>query len=58
MPHVIADCDFGKPAKANADKRPMEDVYVKLAEAETDIQMGMVSDAMEGLRILRDKYGL
>lgn len=36
----------------------MEDVYTKLAEAETDIQTGMVSDAMEGLRMLRDKYGL
>ena len=43
MPHVIADRDFGKPAKANAEKLPME---------------GMVSDAMEGLRMLRDKYGL
>lgn len=36
----------------------MEDVYTKLAEAETDIQTGMVSDAMEGLHMLRDKYGL
>lgn len=36
----------------------MEDVYTKLAEAETDIQTGMGSDAMEGLRMLRDKYGL
>lgn len=58
MPHVIADRDFGKPAKANAEKLPMEDVYTKLAEAETDIQTGMVSDAMEGLYMLRDKYGL
>ena len=58
MPHVISDRDFGKLAKANAEKLPMEDVYAKLAEAETDIQMGMVSDAMEGLRMLRDKYGL
>ena len=58
MPHVISDRDFDKPAKANAEKLPMEDVYAKLAEAETDIQMGMVSDAMEGLRMLRDKYGL
>ena len=32
--------------------------YTKLAEAETDIQTGMVSDAMEGLRMLWDKYGL
>lgn len=58
MPHVIADRDFDKPAKTNAEKLPMEDVYAKLAEAETDIQMGMVSDAMEGLRMLRDKYSL
>ena len=58
MPHVISDRDFSKPAKADAEKLPMEDVYAKLAEAETDIQTGMVSDAMEGLRMLRDKYGL
>lgn len=58
MPHVISNRDFGKPAKANAEKLPIEDVYAKLAEVETDIQMGMVSDAMEGLRMLRDKYGL
>lgn len=58
MPHVIADRDFGKPAKANAEKLPMEDIYAKLAEAETGIQMGMVSDAMEGLLMLRDKYSL
>lgn len=58
MPHVISDRGFGQPAKSNAEKLPMEDVYAKLAEAETDIQMGMVSDAMEGLRMLRDKYGL
>ena len=43
---------------AYAGKPTMEDVYTKLAEAETDIQTGMVSDAMEGLRMLRDKYGL
>lgn len=24
MPHVISDRDFGKPAKANAEKLPME----------------------------------
>ena len=58
MPHVISNRDFDKPAKTNAEKLPMEDVYAKLAEAETDIQMGKVSDAMEGLRMLRDKYGL
>ena len=45
-------------AEARTGKPPMEDVYAKLAEAETDIRTGMVSDAMEGLRMLRDKYGL
>ena len=57
MPYAISDCNFSKPAKANAEKPPMEDVYAKLAEAETDIHVGMVSDAMEGL-LLRDKYSL
>ena len=54
MPHVISDCGFGKLTEARTGKPPMEDVYAKLA----DIQTGMVSDAMEGLRMLRDKYGL
>ena len=54
MPHVISDRDFSKLTEAHAGKPTMEDVYTKLAEAETDIQTGMVSDAMEGL----DKYGL
>lgn len=58
MPHVISDRDFSKLIEAHAGKPTMEDVYTKLAEAETDIQTGMVSDAMEGLRMLRDKYGL
>ena len=58
MPHVISDCGFGKLTGARTGKPPMEDVYAKLAEAETDIRTGMVSDAMEGLRMLRDKYGL
>lgn len=44
--------------KAYEEKLFMVDVYAKLAEAESDIQTGMVSDAMEGLRMLRDKYGL
>ena len=55
MPHVISDRDFSKLTEAHARKPTMEDVYTKLAEAETDIQTGMVSDAMEGLRMLRDK---
>ena len=58
MPHVISNRDFSKLTEAYAGKPTMEDVYTKLAEAETDIQIGMVSDAMEGLRMLRDKYGL
>ena len=39
MPHVTSDCDFDKPAKSNAEKPPIEDVYKKLTEAETDIRM-------------------
>ena len=44
--------------KAYEEKLFMADVYAKLAEAERDIQEGKVSDAREGLRTLRDKYGL
>lgn len=44
--------------KAYEEKLFMVDVYAKLAEAESDIQEGKVSDAREGLRTLRDKYGL
>ena len=44
--------------KAYEEKLFMADVYAKLAEAESDIQEGKVSDALEGLRTLRDKYGL
>lgn len=58
MPHVISDYGFGKLTEAHTGKPTMEDVYTKLAEAENDIRTGMVSDAMEGLRMLRDKYGL
>lgn len=59
MPHVISNRDFSKLTEAHAGKPTTEDVYyTKLAEAETDIQTGMVSDAMEGLCMLRDKYGL
>ena len=55
MPHVISNRDFSKLTEAYAGKPT---IYTKLAEAETDIQTGMVSDAMEGLHMLRDKYGL
>ena len=58
MPHVISNRDFSKLTEAYAGKPTMENFYTKLAEAETDIQTGMVSDAMEGLYMLRDKYGL
>ena len=58
MPHVISDRDFSKLTEAHTEKPPMEDVYAKLAEAENDIRTGMVSDAMEGLRMLRDQYAL
>lgn len=44
--------------KAYEEKLFMVDVYAKLAEAESDIQEGKVSDAREGLRTLRDEYGL
>lgn len=58
MPHVTSDYGFGKLAEAHTEKPPMEDVYAKLAEAENDIRTEMVSDAMEGLRMLRDQYAL
>ena len=58
MPHVISDCGFGKLTEAQTGKPPMEDVYAKLAEAENDIRTGRVSDAMEELHMLREKYGL
>ena len=47
MPHVISDRDFSKLIEAHAGKPTMEDVYTKLAEAETDIQTGMVSDVRQ-----------
>ena len=58
MPHVISDRDFSNLTEAHAGKPTVEDVYTKLAEAETDIRTGMVSYATEGLRMLRNKYGL
>ena len=58
MLHAISDRDFSKLTEAHARKPTMEDVETKLAEAETDSQTGIVSDAMEGLCMLRDKYGL
>ncbi len=44
--------------KAYEEKMFMADVYFKLAEAEAEVREGKVSDAREGLRMLREKYGL
>ena len=44
--------------KAYEEKMFMADVYFKLAEAEAEVKEGKVSDAREGLRTLREKYGL
>ena len=44
--------------KAYEEKMFMADVYFKLAEAEAEVREGKVSDAREGLRLLREKYGL
>ncbi len=44
--------------RAYEEKMFMADVYSKLAEAETEIREGKVSDAHEGLKGLREKYGL
>ncbi len=44
--------------RAYEEKMFMADVYSKLAEAETEIREGKVSDAHGGLKVLREKYGL
>ena len=44
--------------KAYEEKMFMADVYSKLAEAESDVKEGKVSDAREDLKTLREKYGL
>ena len=44
--------------KVYEEKMFMADVYFKLAEAEAEVREGKVSDAREGLRMLREKYGL
>lgn len=44
--------------KAYEEKMFMADVYFKLTEAEAEVREGKVSDAREGLRTLREKYGL
>lgn len=44
--------------RAYEEKLLLADVYSKLSEAETELKEGKVSDAREGLRTLREKYGL
>ena len=44
--------------KVYEEKMFMADVYFKLAEAEAEVREGKVSDARDGLRTLREKYGL
>ncbi len=44
--------------KAYEEKMFMADVYSRLAEAEAEVREGKVSDAREGLKTLREKYGL
>lgn len=44
--------------KTYEEKLFLADVYAKLAEAETEIKEGKVSDAREGMEALREKYGL
>ncbi|WP_305117624.1 type II toxin-antitoxin system Phd/YefM family antitoxin [Acutalibacter muris] len=44
--------------KAYEEKMFMADVYAKLAEAEAEVREGKVSGAREGLKVLREKYGL
>ena len=44
--------------KAYEEKMFIADVYSKLAEAEAEVKEGKMSDAYEGLRALREKYGL
>lgn len=44
--------------RAYEEKLLLADVYSKLSEAEAELKEGKVSDAREGLRTLREKYGL
>ena len=43
---------------AYEEKMWLLDVYAKLAEAETEIQGGKVTDARSALKELREKHGL
>lgn len=44
--------------KAYEERMLMQDVYVKLAEAEDEIREGKAADARTALKELRAKYGL
>lgn len=44
--------------KVYEEKMFLAEVYAKLAEAEAEVKEGKTSDAHEGLRALREKYGL
>lgn len=44
--------------RAYEEKMFMADVYFKLAEAEREAKEGKTSDVREGLKELREKYGL
>lgn len=44
--------------EAYEEKMWLLDVYAKLAEAETEIQGGKVTDARSALKELREKHGL
>ena len=44
--------------KVYEEKLFLADVYAKLAQAEAEVQEGKVSDAREGLKTLRETYGL
>lgn len=44
--------------EAYEEKMWLLDVYAKLAEAETEIQRGKVTDARSALKELREKHGL
>ncbi len=44
--------------KVYEEKMFMTDVYSKLAAAEAQVKEGKVSEVCEGLKALREKYGL
>ncbi len=62
MPHTIQTRDWKDTTATTQhgyeEKRFLATAYSKLAEADAEIRDGKVSDAREGLRDLRKKYGL